>query len=176
MRDPAKAVQVIDLMVEFFEDGTKWCRGWHDPRTGARCILGALDHLERLHRMHDAGTRAYIDKALPDYWKRITVTGFNDKNKDGWLGVLRLLKQARKLAASDPNKPQKPQVVPRKPTRSRNDYRLHWEKRQEALANRIELLTQIYEDRRSPRVRWITFDTYILCPMAPEPVELPLAA
>ena len=42
MPDPAKALQMLDLLEEFFDGGRRWTRGvMHDSR-GNRCMLGAL--------------------------------------------------------------------------------------------------------------------------------------
>jgi hypothetical protein len=41
-RDPAEAVEVLDLLLKFFGDGERWVRGRLSDRRGNRCLVGAL--------------------------------------------------------------------------------------------------------------------------------------
>ena len=42
-RDPAKAVQLLDLLVEFFADGALWLQGgFRDPDAASFVDVGAL--------------------------------------------------------------------------------------------------------------------------------------
>ena len=43
----AKAVQLLDLLLEFFADLGHWTRGCYDDRNGGHCLVGALLHLSR---------------------------------------------------------------------------------------------------------------------------------
>ena len=47
--DTAKAVQLLDLMLEFFADDGHWTRGSYDDGKGGHCLVGALLHLGRKH-------------------------------------------------------------------------------------------------------------------------------
>ena len=38
----AKAVQLLDLMLEFFADDGRWTRGCYDDGKGGHCLVGAL--------------------------------------------------------------------------------------------------------------------------------------
>jgi hypothetical protein len=49
-RDPAKALQVLDLLLEFFADGAHWLQGDFRDENGNRCLVGALRHLRRTMR------------------------------------------------------------------------------------------------------------------------------
>ena len=40
-----KAVQLLDLMLEFFADDGHWARGCYDDGKGGHCLVGALLHL-----------------------------------------------------------------------------------------------------------------------------------
>ena len=63
-RDPAKAVQVLDAMLEFFDGGGRWTRGHlHDP-IGNRCLIGALRHVRRQQNIRGAGTEFYLHTAF----------------------------------------------------------------------------------------------------------------
>ena len=42
-RDPAEAVEVLDLLLTFFGDGERWVKGRLSDRRGNRCLVGALD-------------------------------------------------------------------------------------------------------------------------------------
>ena len=45
LRDPdsaAKAVDMLDLLIEFFDDGERWIKGKLDDGAGNRCLVGAL--------------------------------------------------------------------------------------------------------------------------------------
>jgi hypothetical protein len=38
----AKAVDMLDLLIEFFDDGEHWIKGKLDDGAGNRCLVGAL--------------------------------------------------------------------------------------------------------------------------------------
>jgi hypothetical protein len=119
-----------------------------------------MNHLRSRHRICRDGAGRYLDDALPARWRGLIK--FNDEHEGGWFEVLMVLAKARQLALCELSGTPKP-------------VKAHQPRREASLRARIDLLSQIYEDRCSPRVRWITKDTYILCPN--EPVEaLPMAA
>ena len=87
----AKAVDMLDLLIEFFDDGAR-----------NRCLVGALRDIRDGHNLHGAPTRVYLLKAM----QRSPKTGwtglisFNDRCRD--FGELReVILQARKLAVAD---------------------------------------------------------------------------
>ena len=48
-RDPQKAIQVLDTMLEFFDSGRKWTGGTLCDQYGERrCLIGALRHVASL--------------------------------------------------------------------------------------------------------------------------------
>ena len=49
--DIDKAVQLLDLMLDFFADEVSWTRGRYDDGDGGHCLVGALLHLSRKHRL-----------------------------------------------------------------------------------------------------------------------------
>jgi hypothetical protein len=63
-RDPAKAVQVLDAMLEFFDGGRRWARGTLRDQYGQRCLIGALRHIRQQQRIRRAGTEHYLRDAL----------------------------------------------------------------------------------------------------------------
>jgi hypothetical protein len=61
----AKAVQLLDLMLEFFADDGHWARGCYDDGNGGHCLVGALLHLSRRHRLPTAPAIALLQDAMP---------------------------------------------------------------------------------------------------------------
>src|SRR5947208_9773358 len=61
----AKAVHLIDLMLEFFADDSHWARGCYDDGNGGHCLVGALLHLSRKHRLPTAPAAALLQDAMP---------------------------------------------------------------------------------------------------------------
>jgi hypothetical protein len=57
--NPAKALQVIDLMLEFFDGGKRWTR-WHICASGRRCLIGALYHIREQPAIEGDGTEDYL--------------------------------------------------------------------------------------------------------------------
>ena len=60
----AKAVQLLDLMLEFFADDGHWTRGCYDDGNGGHCLVGALLHLSRQHRLPTAPVIALLQDAM----------------------------------------------------------------------------------------------------------------
>ena len=57
-RDPAEAVEVLDLLLKFFGKGERWVKGRLSDRRGNRCLVGALDFVSSHHAMKgDAAER-----------------------------------------------------------------------------------------------------------------------
>ena len=54
----AKAVQLLDLMLEFFADDGHWTRGCYDDGNGGHCLVGALLRLGRNHLLPTAAAIA----------------------------------------------------------------------------------------------------------------------
>jgi hypothetical protein len=101
MRDPdiAKAVQLLDLMHEFFADNGHWTRGCYDDGKGGHCLVGALLHLGRKHGLPTAPVIALLQDAMPR--PGLPLVHFND-NRCGSLAELRsVILKARRLAHDD---------------------------------------------------------------------------
>jgi hypothetical protein len=97
-RDPAKAVQVLDLLLGFFGDhGEHWLRHQLGDGTGNRCLVGALAYVRRHHGIKGDGAGHYLADAIP---RRIaTLIAFNDDAPEDF-AVIRLipLRRFRALA------------------------------------------------------------------------------
>ena len=59
-RDPADAVEVLDLLLKFFGDGERWVRGRLSDRRGNRCLVGALDFVSSHRAMKGDAAERYL--------------------------------------------------------------------------------------------------------------------
>jgi hypothetical protein len=92
----AKAVQLLNLMLEFFADDGHWTRGCYDDGNGGHCLVGALLHLSRRHRLPTAPTIALLQDAMPR--PGLPLVHFND-TCCGCVAELRsIILKARRLA------------------------------------------------------------------------------
>jgi hypothetical protein len=92
----AKAVQLLDLMLEFFADDGHWTRGCYDDGNGGHCLVGALLHLSRKHRLPTAPVIALLQDAMPR--PGLPLVHFND-SRCGSVSELRsVILKARRLA------------------------------------------------------------------------------
>lgn len=92
----ARAVQLLDLMLEFFVDDAHWTRGGYDDGNGGHCLVGALLHLSRKHRLPTAPAIALLQDAMPR--PGLPLVYFND-TRCGNLAELRsVILKARSLA------------------------------------------------------------------------------
>ena len=65
-RDPAEAVEVLDLLLKFFGDGERWVKGRWSDRRGNRCLVSALDFVSSHHAIQiDAAERYLADEISP---------------------------------------------------------------------------------------------------------------
>ena len=92
----AKAVQLLDLMLEFFADDGHWTRGSYDDGNGGHCLVGALLHLSRKHRLPTAPAIGLLQDAMPR--PGLPLVYFND-TRCGSIAELRsVILKARLLA------------------------------------------------------------------------------
>ena len=59
-RDPAEAVEVLNLVLTFFGDGERWVKGRLSDRRGNRCLVGALDFVSSHHVMNGDAAERYL--------------------------------------------------------------------------------------------------------------------
>src|SRR3954452_125437 len=91
-----KAVQLLDLMLEFFADDGHWARGCYDDGNGGHCLVGALLHLSPTHGLPAAPAVSLLQDAMP-----LPLVHFND-HRCGSLAELRsVIVKARRLAYDD---------------------------------------------------------------------------
>ena len=95
----AKAIQLLDLMLEFFADDGYWTRGCYDDGKGGHCLVGAILHLSRKHRLPKAPVIALLQDAMPR--PGLPLVHFND-SRCGSIAELRsVILKARRLAHDD---------------------------------------------------------------------------
>ena len=100
----AKAVQLLDLMLEFFTDDGHWTRGRYDDGNGGRCLVGALLHLSRAHHLPAGPVIALLQDAMPR--PGLPLVHFNDR-RCGTIAELRsVILKARHLADDDAEREQ----------------------------------------------------------------------
>ena len=97
--DTAKAVQLLDLMLEFFADDGHWTRGSYDDGKGGHCLVGALLHLGRKHGLPTAPAIALLQDAMPR--PSLPLVHFNDKRCGSAAELRSVILKARRLAHDD---------------------------------------------------------------------------
>ena len=97
--DTAKAVQLLDLMLEFFADDGHWTRGSYDDGKGGHCLVGALLHLGRKHRLPSAPVIALLQDAMPR--PGLPLVHFNDTRCGSAAELRSVILKARRLAHDD---------------------------------------------------------------------------
>jgi hypothetical protein len=92
----AQAVQLLDLMLEHFADDGHWTRGRYDDGNGGNCLVGALLHLSRKHRLPRAPAIALLQDAMPR--PGLPLVHFNDTCCAGVAELRSIIFKARRLA------------------------------------------------------------------------------
>jgi hypothetical protein len=105
--DPQKAIQMLDLMEEFFDGGLRWIRGFYEDDHGNRCLMGALTYLSKNREAAADYASIYLHIALPKRY--MLAHRFND---DCWSysQIRALIHRARELARHDLNAMQTPRT------------------------------------------------------------------
>lgn len=95
----AKAVQLLDLMLEFFAHDGHWTRGSYDDGNGGHCLVGALLNLSRKHRLPTAPAIALLQDAMPR--PGLPLVYFNDTRCGSVAELRSVIVKARELAGDD---------------------------------------------------------------------------
>jgi hypothetical protein len=97
--NPAKAVQVLDLLLGFFGDlGEHWLQHRLGDGTGKRCLVGALGYVRRHQGFKGDGAGHYLADAIP---RRIAaLIEFNDMC-NGFADIRELIVRARDMAQAE---------------------------------------------------------------------------
>ena len=94
-----KAVQLLDLMLDFFADDARWTRGRYDDGHGGHCLVGALLHLSRQHHLPAAPVIALLEDAMPR--PGLALVHFNDNRCASVAELRSVIIKARRLAHDD---------------------------------------------------------------------------
>jgi hypothetical protein len=100
--DIGKAVQLLDLMLDYFADDAHWTRGRYDDGHGGHCLVGALLHLSRKHRLPAAPVIALLQDAMPR--PGLPLVHFNDNRCGSAAEVRSVIVEARRLAHDHPKR------------------------------------------------------------------------
>src|SRR5438874_10912447 len=92
----AQGVQLLDLMLEHFADDGHWTRGRYDDGNGGHCLVGALLHLSREHRLPRAPAIALLQDAMPR--PGLPLVHFNDSCCGSIAELRSIILKARRLA------------------------------------------------------------------------------
>ena len=95
----AKAVQLLDLILEFFDHDGHWTRGSYDDGNGRHCLVGALLHLSRKHRLPTGPAIALLQDAMPR--PGLPLVHFNDTRCGSVAELRSVIIKARRLARDD---------------------------------------------------------------------------
>jgi hypothetical protein len=91
-----QTVQLLDLMIEHFTGDGQWTRGRYDDGNGGHCLVGALLHLSRKHRLPRAPAIALLQDAMPR--PGLPLVHFNDTCCGSVAELRSIILKARRLA------------------------------------------------------------------------------
>ena len=180
------AMRVIDLTLQFFgPDGEHWLQGAFRQGRERRCLVDAMAYLRRNHsiRRDNASWHiyevvrpriyavSYGPKSVQSIWSESQFSDrlmfYNDNHCKSFAELCAVLIHARNRAAHDAAKTDSERQAEIIAAKAAD------ERKQAAAAARWQLISGLEVERKSASVRWITRDTYILCPPAPAPIREP---
>lgn len=98
-RDPVQAIQMLDQLAEFFDNGRRWIKNDFHDGDGNRCLIGAMTHLRAVMNVRGDGTGYYLREAQPQHrYKKII--DFNDECQS-YADIRALIDRARDLAQAE---------------------------------------------------------------------------
>ena len=95
----SQTLQMLDLLLKFFADDACWMRGHYHDGDRRRCLVGALDHLQRKHHSPYVGTAYFLQQALPA--RQSGLINFNDRLCASAAELRSVITRARALALED---------------------------------------------------------------------------
>jgi hypothetical protein len=63
-RDPAEAVEILDLLLKFFGEEERWIKGRFSDRRGSCCLVGASDFVSSHHAARGEAAERYLADVL----------------------------------------------------------------------------------------------------------------
>ena len=106
-----EAVQMLDLLLEFFADGAHWTRGAYNDGHGGRCLIGALDYLRREHHVSSDAAVCFLQEAMPR--RSFGLVYFNDRRCRTFAELRSVIIRARALALGEEARERAAAVVER---------------------------------------------------------------
>jgi hypothetical protein len=91
-------------MLEFFADDGRWTRGSYNDGSGGHCLVGALLHLSRRHRLPTAPAIALLQDAMPR--PGVPLVHFNDSRCGSDAELRSVIVRVRRLARDDAEREQ----------------------------------------------------------------------
>jgi hypothetical protein len=101
--ETGKAVQVLDLLLEYFGDrGERWTRDRYDDGDGRRCLVGALSYLRGKHRVPSESAECFLHEAMKQGLphRRGGLVYFNDRCRS-FTELRSVILEARTLALGE---------------------------------------------------------------------------
>ena len=92
----AQRLQLLDLILEYFSDDGHWARGRYDDGNGGLCLVGAVLHLSRKHRLSRTPAIALLQDAMPR--PGLPLVYFNDTCCGSVAELPDIILKARRLA------------------------------------------------------------------------------
>jgi hypothetical protein len=94
----SESVETLGHMQHYFQDGANWTQGMYANASGARCLVGAADHV-RVSSLDDA--KHWLRHAIAEVAPGIgSIEGFNDTRRT-YGEVAAVIERAKQLAAQN---------------------------------------------------------------------------
>jgi hypothetical protein len=93
-----RAVLMLDYLLEFFGTGEAWYKYDYTGPNGSRCLVQAMQDVNRRHRLKGHNARAYILRAVQETTSYRGLIAFNN-SCDSYAELEAVLWRARELAA-----------------------------------------------------------------------------
>jgi hypothetical protein len=97
--DTNEAVQMLDILLEFFSNGAHWTRGRYHDGQGRYCLIGALHYLRRKHHVPSGPAVYFLQAALPR--RTCGLVYFNDHRCRSFEELRAVIRRARALALGE---------------------------------------------------------------------------
>lgn len=140
-----RAVRLLDLLLEFFADESRWLRG-NFSGGGRRCLVDAVFHLSAEHMLPPGPVMCFLQEALPR--RQMGLIKFNDHHCRSIAQLRAVILKARLLASESIELERAAEAVKR------------W------------LMLEVELERQTRAAAGDHRETYILCPRAPAEVAV----
>lgn len=100
-RDPAEAVEVLNLLLKFFSDGERWIKGRFSDRRGKCCLVGALEFVSSHHAIKGDVAERYLADTISEERDRRIHRGENGEDYARLRAALRSAIRGERYRASE---------------------------------------------------------------------------